>query len=229
MSPETSVIIPVRNGARFVAEAIASVLTQLGNGDEVLTVDDGSTDGTADIVSGFAHPGLRLVSGGGRGPSAARNIGFAASRGAFIAFLDHDDMWPAGRQEALMAALCQDETAEAAYGRIVRRIEPGAKVTAESRIEGHHAGWLIGSGLYRRALLDRIGGFAEDMHIGEDVDFYLRLKEAGARLQLCEVPGLIRRHHDTNVTNDLDRAEPSRLNVLRRKLARARTSTDAKR
>jgi GT2 family glycosyltransferase len=67
------------------------------------------------------------------------------------------------------------------------------------------------------------------MHIGEDVDFYLRLKEAGARLQLCEVPGLIRRHHDTNVTNDLDRAEPSRLNVLRRKLARARTSTDAKR
>ena len=229
MSPETSVIIPVRNGARFVAEAITSVLNQLAMGDEVLAVDDGSTDGTVDIVSSFTHPGLRLVSGGGRGPSTARNTGFAASRGAFIAFLDHDDMWPVGRHETLMAALRQDEAIEAAYGRIHRRIETDAKITAESRIEGHHAGWLIGSGLYRRTLLDRLGGFAEDMHMGEDVDFYLRLKEAGARLQLCEVAGLIRRHHDANVTNDMERAEPSRLKLLRRKLARARISTDAKR
>ncbi len=228
MIPETSVIIPVRNGAQFVGEAIASVLEQLGKGDEILAVDDGSTDGSADVVSRFAHPGLRLLSAGGRGPSAARNMGFAASRGAFIAFLDHDDMWPNGRHKALMAALRQDESIEAAYGRILRRIEAGATITAESKIEGHHAGWLIGSGLYRRALLARICGFAEEMRMGEDVDFYLRLKKTGTHLRLCEVPGLIRRHHEANATNDLHEAEPSRLNVLRRKLARARTPTDAK-
>ena len=114
---------------------------------------------------------------------------------------------PAGRHRALRAAFEQDETLEAAYGRIVRRYEPGAQMTAESRIEGHHAGWLVGSGLYRRGLLARAGGFAEDMAMGEDVDFYLRLMEAGMRSSLCEVPGLIRRHHDANVTNELDQAE----------------------
>ena len=228
MNPETSVIIPVKNGARFVAEAISSALEQLRAGDEVLAVDDGSTDETPAILSSFSHPALRLISAGGHGISAARNMGFAASRGAFVAFLDHDDLWPAGRQATMLAAFRQDAGLEAAYGRILRRFEPGAQVTPESRIEGHHAGWLICSGLYRRGLLERIGGFAEGMQIGEDVDLYLRLMEAGMRFQLCEAPGLIRRHHDANTTNDLPRLEPSRLALLRRRLARTRMSANAK-
>lgn len=228
MSPETSVIIPVKNGARFVAEAVASVLEQLGDSDEIIAVDDGSRDETPAILSRIAHPALHLISAGGRGISAARNAGFAASRGAFIAFLDHDDLWPAGRHAAMLAAFQGDAELEATYGRIVRRFEPGAKGTPESKIEGHHAGWLICSGLYRRNLLERIGGFAEDMQTGEDVDFYLRLMEADVSFQLCEIPGLIRRHHDTNVTNDLAGLEPSRLALLRRRLARARAAANAK-
>jgi glycosyltransferase involved in cell wall biosynthesis len=228
VSPETSVIIPVKNGARFVAEAIASVLEQLGEGDEILAVDDGSTDETAAILSSLTNQSLRLLSAGGRGISAARNMGFATSRGAFVAFLDHDDLWPTGRHAAMLAAFQRDATLEAAYGRIVRRFEPGAEVTPESKIEGHHAGWLICSGLYRRSLLERVGGFADDMKIGEDVDLYLRLVEVGMRFHLCEVPGLIRRHHDANATNDLAGLEPARLAILRRKLARARASANAK-
>ena len=229
MKPETSVIIPVRNGERFVAEAVASVLAQLGDGDEILIVDDTSTDRTPIILAGFVHPGLRLLTGGGRGVSAARNLGFAASRGVFIAFLDHDDIWPAGRHAALSTALRQNETLDAAFGSIVRRFEPGARITAESRIQGHHALWLVGSALYRRRLLERIGGFAEDMAMGEDLDFHQRLLETGMRSSRCEVPGLIRRHHDANVTNDNPQAKPWRLDVLRRKLARAKASAAAKR
>lgn len=228
MRPETSVIIPVRNGARFVGEAIASVLAQLGNGDEILAVDDGSTDETPVILAGFGHPALRLLSGAGRGVSAARNMALAASRGAFIAFLDHDDMWPAGRHKALTTALDRDEELDATFGRIERRVEPDALITAESRVQGHHAPWLVGSGLFRRGLLERIGGFAEDMPIGEDLDFHQRLLEAGMRPGLCEASGLVRRHHDANATNDHARAEPWRLDVLRRKLARAKASTATK-
>ena len=229
MKPETSVIIPVRDGARFVGEAITSVLAQLCDGDEVLVIDDGSRDKTPDILAGFDHPALRLLSGGGRGVSAARNKGFGASRGGFIAFLDHDDIWPAGRHDALITALRQDEDVDAAFGRIERRIEPGALITAESKVQGHHAPWLVGSGLFRRRLLERIGGFAEDMQQGEDLDFHQRLVEAGMRVGLCEVPGLVRRHHDTNTTNDRTLAEPWRLDVLRRKLARVKASPAAKR
>jgi glycosyltransferase involved in cell wall biosynthesis len=228
MRPETSVIIPVRNGARFVAEAIASVLEQLGDGGEVLAVDDGSTDETLVILARLSHPSLRLLFGGGRGVSAARNMGFAASRGAFIAFLDHDDLWPAGRHRKLTMALRRDQDLDAAFGRITRRFETGARITAESKVQGHHASWLVGSGLYRRRLLERIDGFAENLPMGEDFDFYLRLVEAGMRSRLCEVSGLVRRHHDANATNDLKQADSWRLDVLRRKLARAKALAGAK-
>jgi glycosyltransferase involved in cell wall biosynthesis len=229
MKPETSVIIPVRNGARFVGEAITSVLAELRDGDEVLVIDDGSTDRTPVILAGFGNPALRLLSGGGQGVSAARNMGLAASRGAFIAFLDHDDIWPAGRHGMLTMALKREEDLDAAFGRIERRIEPGARITAESQVQGHHAPWLVGSGLFRRRLLERVGGFAEDMQQGEDLDFHQRLVEAGMRVALCEIPGLVRRHHDTNTTNDRSLAEPWRLDVLRRKLARAKASSAGKR
>ena len=229
MKQETSVIIPVRNGARFVGEAIASVLAQLRDGDEVLVIDDCSTDETPAVVAGFGHPALRTLAGGGRGVSAARNRGLAASRGAFIAFLDHDDIWPASRHGVLTMALQREEDLDAAFGRIERRIEPGARITAESKVQGHHAPWLVGSGLFRRRLIEGIGGFAEDMQQGEDLDFHQRLVEAGMRTRLCEVPGLVRRHHDANTTNDLTLAEPWRLDVLRRKLARAKASATTKR
>jgi GT2 family glycosyltransferase len=128
----------------------------------------------------------------------------------------------------LTTALRQDYDIDAAFGRIARRIELGARTTAESRVQGHHAPWLVGSGLYRRRLVEGIGGFAEDMPIGEDLDFHQRLLEAGMRAGLCEASGLVRRHHGANATNDLAQAEPWRLDVLRRKLARAKASTTVK-
>ncbi|MBV8592129.1 MAG: glycosyltransferase [Acetobacteraceae bacterium] len=75
MGPETSVIIPVRNGAKFVVQAIISVLEQLGEDDELLVVDDGSTDETPTIVAGITDHRLGRLASGGRGVSAA-----AASR-----------------------------------------------------------------------------------------------------------------------------------------------------
>ena len=90
----TSVIIPVRNGERLVGEAIASALAQLGAGDEIVVVDDGSTDRTRAAVEAAADRRVRLVPSGGRGVSAARNVGIAVACGEFIAFLDHDDTWP---------------------------------------------------------------------------------------------------------------------------------------
>jgi len=224
-APETSVIIPVRDGARFVAEAVHSVLAQLEPGDEILAVDDKSTDETRRVLDGIGHPAFRVVAGGGRGVSAARNVGLAAARGAFIAFLDHDDIWPAGRHRALIGRLKREAGLDAVFGRVSRRFEPDARITAESMVEGHHAYWLVGSGLYRRRLVERIGGFAEDMAMGEDLDFYARLSEAGLQLRLCDLDSLVRRHHNLNTTNDRSHAASWRLEVLRRKLARVRAAS----
>lgn len=221
-SPQTSVIIPVRNGARFVAEAVHSVLDQLGADDEVLVVDDASTDATREIVAALEDPRLSILTAAGRGVSAARNLGLAAACGPYVAFLDHDDLWPVGRHEALLAALAAHPASGASFGRVRVLIEPGAAAPAEAMgLDGKHLCELVGSGLYRRSLVTRIGGFCEEMHLREDADFHLRLLEAGLDPLLCDAESLVYRRHAANATNDAPAMRSALLDLLRRKLARA--------
>ncbi|MGH7934659.1 MAG: glycosyltransferase family 2 protein, partial [Candidatus Binataceae bacterium] len=101
-------IIPVFNGAVTIAQAIDSVLAQeFDGGVELIVVDDGSTDDTAEIVGGYGAR-ITLVESGGRGPAAARNIGVAVSRGEYVAFLDADDTWLPGKLARMVPALARD-------------------------------------------------------------------------------------------------------------------------
>src|SRR4051812_7319537 len=88
--PLVSVVIPAFNAERFLGEALASVSAQTYAPVETIVVDDGSSDGTAEVAR--AHPEVALIEQENSGPAAARNRGFAASRGEFIAFHDSDDL-----------------------------------------------------------------------------------------------------------------------------------------
>jgi glycosyltransferase involved in cell wall biosynthesis len=87
-----SCIVPVFNGERFVAEALESILAQTYRPIDVIVADDGSTDGTAAILSGYGGR-IRVVTQPTAGPAATRNLGLEAARGEFVAFLDADDVW----------------------------------------------------------------------------------------------------------------------------------------
>src|SRR5438132_1599837 len=87
-----SVVIPVYNGERYLADAIQSVRDQTYQNFEVIVVDDGSTDGSADVAQRFGEA-IRYVHQANGGVCKARNAGIAAARGAYIAFLDQDDLW----------------------------------------------------------------------------------------------------------------------------------------
>ncbi len=87
-----SCIIPVYNGERFLAEAIDSILSQTYKVTEIVVIDDGSTDGTPDVVRGYGNR-LRYARQTNAGKSAARNHGIRLATGEFIAFLDADDLW----------------------------------------------------------------------------------------------------------------------------------------
>jgi glycosyltransferase involved in cell wall biosynthesis len=221
----TSVIIPVRNGVRFIAEAVTSVLRQLGSDDEVLVVDDASVDDTAAMLAAMSDPRLRVLKACGRGVSAARNLGLATARGDFVAFLDYDDFWPPSRHRALLDALQAHPARGASFGRVRVRFEAGIPETPKARdLDGKHFCELIGSGLYRRALVSGVGGFCEQMHIGEDADFHSRLLETGLDPLLCEVDSLVYRRHAANVTNDGPAVRLALVDVLRRKLERRKDS-----
>lgn len=219
VQPQTSVIIAVKNGERYVREAVESVLAQLDEHDELLVVDDESTDATRDRLPPTDQR-LRLMQGPDRGPSAARNVGIAVARGRFIALLDHDDLWPAGRHQDLRDLLEANPQFDAVAGRIEVQVDPGGQMGHCGAFHRRHGPSLPWSCLYRRALIDRVGGFDESLRYGEDNDYYARLCEAGMRLGFSDTCSLIYRRHAGNATNRMPDHGKRALELVRRRLAR---------
>jgi glycosyltransferase involved in cell wall biosynthesis len=223
MGVTTSVIIPVRNGERFIAEAIASVLPQIEHTDEVLVVDDGSTDRTRAAVQQAHDPRVRIIPGLAKGVSSARNIGIEHAAGEFICFLDHDDAWPAGRHEILLGFLRGNPEYDAVYGRIHVVVEADAPpIPQPDRLDGNYLFSLIGTAIYRAQLIQRTGRFAEDMHQGEDNDFVLRLQESGMRFHRADLVSLLYRRHHGNASSGDVTARDGISETIIRKLRRAR-------
>lgn len=98
-----SVIIPTYNRARYVAQAINSVLAQTVTPEEIIVVDDGSTDNTQEVLKRFGDR-IRYISQNNAGPGIARNTGIKSSQNEYIAFLDSDDLWEPNRLERQLAA-----------------------------------------------------------------------------------------------------------------------------
>lgn len=214
----TSVIMPVRNGEHYVAEAIDSVLAEFGDTDEIIAIDDASTDGTRRILESYGGR-VAILEGPGAGPSAARNIGLKRARADLIAFLDHDDIWPRGRQAALLAALQQDPAASAVVGRIRVRVEPGADGRGYLQLDGHQTPQLIWTCLFRRSLIERARPFDETLLFGEDIAYYLGLVDAGMKLVRCEADAMIYRRHHSNATLRAPAPRPTLMRVVARRRA----------
>lgn len=229
MHGSTSVIIPVRNGAGLIGEAIASALAQLHAQDELLVVDDASTDATCAVVAACTDPRVRLLSCPGLGVAAARNVGLRSAHGEYVAFLDHDDTWPASRHDVMRRVLQERSDVDAVFGRIRVKFEQDShRNDRVAALDGRHVAVAnVGAGLFRKRIVDLVSGFDEGMHFGEDVDFYFRLTEAGMRMDLCDIDGLLYRRHGSNSSNDLDSMKRGMGDVLIRRINRQRQRASA--
>jgi glycosyltransferase involved in cell wall biosynthesis len=188
-SAGVSVVIPVRNGERYLSEAIASVLQQTPPPLEVLVVDDGSTDGTAAVARSFAAP-VRCIAQPALGVAAALNRGVEEARGDRLAFLDADDLWADDKLRVQTALLEARPELDAVFGHLANF---AGSAPAETPMPGYSKGTM----LIRRVAFERVGAFG-DWRLGEFVDWYARAVDAGLRSLMLPDVLLLRRVHDDN-------------------------------
>ena len=198
MATRISVVIPVYNGELTIAEAVESVYAQTRQPDEVLVVNDGSTDGTAQLVRS-RFPAVRLIEQPQSGPASARNTGIEAAAGDWIAFLDADDVWLAPKLELQLAAVTGAAEAVmigsgwAAPGS--QPAQPAARAALVLDFRQILLGYFLGpSGVIaeRRALV-AAGGFRPDREGVEDRDLWCRLAQRGQVLFYPQALWLYRR------------------------------------
>lgn len=178
-----SVVVPTKNRRHTLPRALDSVAAQTRPVDELLVVDDASSDGTAEMVR-REFPGVRLLSSRGGGPSAARNLGAAKARGDWIGFLDSDDAWSPTKLERQLAALAKSPEylvchTDEIWIRNGRRVNPMKKHAKRGgRIFRHclpRCSISPSSVLLRKSLFEELGGFDPDLPVCEDYDLWLRI------------------------------------------------------
>jgi len=226
-SVRVSVVIAAYNSERFIAQTLESVLAEIGASDEVIVVNDGSTDRTAEIVGQF--PAVRLITQTNAGPPAARNTAIRVAGGDYIATIDHDDLWPTGRLDRMVAAL--EAHPEAAYvaGHQVLLIEPGSPLpfwlqsTDPEELARFRRERGNGVMLTRRAAFDAVGLFDESFaRGGEDTDWIFRCAELGLAAVEIEDDVLLRRIYGGNITADRENMQRAMFAVLRKRAQRRR-------
>ena len=197
--PKVSVIIPTHNRRELVREAIASVLAQSFSDFELIVVDDGSEDGTAEAVREFLD--VRYVYQPNRGVSAARNHGVSLSTGELIAFLDSDDLWQPCKLERQVvffvehaeAQICQTEEIWLRNGVRVNPHNKHRKVGGDIFARSLELCLVSPSAvMMRRELFEHIGGFDEALPACEDYDLWLRIA-ATTPIPLIGTPLVIKR------------------------------------
>ena len=204
-----SVIIPAYNRQRYVGSAVRSLLRQRADVDlDIIVVDDGSTDGTIEIIESLAReaPEIRPFRQPNKGVAAARNAGLShlPPDAELVSFLDSDDVSPAGRFKADLACFHADGSLDLTYSQICEidliddeTLEPAAG--SSSRI---FRGVQVAAGIYRRALIEALGGFDESFVQAEDTDFLFRLFERNPHCAVTETVAVYYRRHIDSLTAD---------------------------
>ncbi len=185
--PQVSVVVPTHNRAGSLRECLEALSSQTCPCLEVIVVDDGSTDGTADVAESYRGRGVRCVRQGNLGASAARNRGAREARGDVVCFTD-DDCVPCKDWLERITGAFSEEGVSVIGGRVVYSTGLGPKTLLERFMEkwdvynGRGEVYLTGiNSAYRRGVFMELGGFDEGMRALEDSDLHIRFVGSGRK------------------------------------------------
>jgi glycosyltransferase involved in cell wall biosynthesis len=228
-------VIPTYNRAKMVVEAVESALGQTRPPDEIIIVDDGSTDDTRHAVAHYGDR-LRYIRQDNSGPAAARNHGIRVASGDFIAFLDSDDLWVKDRLEQQLAALAVHPGLDLIFG-LEEKFAPGRQFDVREIKEQevweclNSAGSLVpdpfglllkenfiptSSVLFRRSCIATVGPLDSTVEPAEDYEFWFRFALQGFRFGFINAVLCRRRMHQGNIVNQWAAMAGSVAEVLRR-------------
>lgn len=223
--PKVSVVIPTYNCARFLPEALDSVLAQTYRDFEVIVMDDGSTDDTPAVMS--RYPAVRYLRQANVGPGAARNAAIRAARGELIAFLDADDLWLSAKLERQVptfddpeVGICYSDLRELAIdGKVTPSFLATRPLAASGYIFENLRSMLIytTTTVVRRVVFDQVGGFAEDMPSAQDREMWFRICYRWKAALANEVLAVYRRRAES-VTGDNSKLSRDGLRLWKRVL-----------
>lgn len=214
--PLISCIVPVFNGERYLQETLDSVLEQTYAAIELIVADDGSSDGTRAIVASYGQR-VHYVRQQNAGHAAARNLGLGVARGAFVAFLDADDLWHPEKLERQMGRFRALPKLDVSVTFVQNFRSP--ELAADGGYDDDPAlargvpGYRSVTLLARRAVFHTVGNFDPDLKHGNDTDWFLRAADSGAEIELMPDVLVYRRLHDSNRSRLL--AGASRLEYVR--------------
>jgi glycosyltransferase involved in cell wall biosynthesis len=206
-----SAIITAYNSETFIAEAISSVLDQTCPVDDILVVDDGSTDKTRDIVASFAQRDVRYVYQENQGPGAARNYGLRETSGEIIAFLDADDVWLKEKTEVQLKFLQDhpDVALVAGFAWWWNLIKNKCSTVGDvpPSLESLRRDMMVENKLgnpsrvmFRRSVLAEVGVFDPTIRWGQDWDLWVRIiMRYNAAIQ--PIPVIVYRWHEKNLSH----------------------------
>jgi len=218
-----SVIIPVFNGERFIAEAIQSVLDQKYEPLEIIVIDDGSTDGTKKVVELFDEK-IILISQTNQGVASARNAGLKKATGDLIAFLDADDIWVNNKLFLQTHILKENPEIDVVFGMLLHTdflSYEELKLMVPQKEKGVLA-ISLGSLVIRKCVFDKTGFFDEEMILGEDIDWFTRMREAGTHVIVHKEIVQFYRKNPLSLTSDKAMNQLYRLKTYKKSLDRRR-------
>jgi glycosyltransferase involved in cell wall biosynthesis len=207
MTPKVSVVIPSYNNAALLCETLDGVGRQTFRDFEIIVVDDGSTDATAETVGAYG-PGIRYIHQLNQGPAAARNRGVSLAQGEFIAFCDHDDVWNERHLEQLVGSFIEYPSAAMCFdnAQYYREAGGGGNTHIDKEVLQSMIGktvpiqrlwqcWVASMSvvMLKKAVFEKLGGLHPGIWGLDDLHFYLRLVAAGYDVRYVDYVGCKKR------------------------------------